>query len=353
MAKFSDGSFRQVSENLLQYRFYHQKKRISVYGYTEQECYQKRVSYIANLKKKPKKEKDTNTPSGNWTYQKWSDYWILNYKQDVRASTMYQINLYLKNYICPKIGNIQLKNITGPILQEIIANVNSPSKKSKIGATLSDSFHRATVCRLITYNPYEAVEFKHYENPELGALTHKQQIDLIALPKDKIVNDLIIILLLTGMRQGELLALQPSDIDIREKTISITKTKCRQTNQMNEPKTKAGKRIIPIEQEIIDILIPYMKNKMFGEIYHSVTVQNKLSEYIKRIDQKYSGHILRHTFITNAYELNFPPYIVKKIAGHSSIDQAITYLDIRKSSDFIETDVVKYMRKIKARYSVE
>ena len=61
----------------------------------------------------------------------------------------------------------------------------------------------------------------------------------------------------------------------------------------------------------------------------------------------FTGHILRHTFITNAYELGFPPYVVKYLAGHASIEQGDTYMALRRPGDFMETEITAYMRQLR------
>lgn len=72
------------------------------------------------------------------------------------------------------------------------------------------------------------------------------------------------------------------------------------------------------------------------------------SELPSKIDRAVSTSL--DTFITNAYELEFPPYVVQRLVGHSKIEQAQTYLALRKSSEFIETEFVAYMRELKKTY---
>ena len=65
---------------------------------------------------------------------------------------------------------------------------------------------------------------------------------------------------------------------------------------------------------------------------------------------KHTGHSLRHTFITNAFEVGTPPHIVQRWAGHAKAEQADTYLDLREQKDFLQTWVVDYMVDLKARF---
>lgn len=57
--------------------------------------------------------------------------------------------------------------------------------------------------------------------------------------------------------------------------------------------------------------------------------------------------VQRIAFITNAYELGFPPYVIQRWVGHSRIDQANVYLALRKPAEFVDTEITTYMKLLK------
>jgi len=61
----------------------------------------------------------------------------------------------------------------------------------------------------------------------------------------------------------------------------------------------------------------------------------------------FTGHILRHTFITNAYEMGFPQFLVQRWVGHVGFDEDNVYLALRTASNFCATEVTEYMKMLK------
>lgn len=342
---YTDGSFREVRPGLYQYRFMLNKEQKSVYGKTDAECYKKRHDY------NPKRiQKDNGKLCKYSKYNVWLEFWKLNYKKgNVDADYYDNICRYIKNYIKDSIGKNPLNKITSMHVQAFLAGIESDNTRTKVAAVLSESLRAANEARLLLFNPYQGIKIKKMPNKKLGALTHQQQLDLLKLVADnKELSDIITILLLTGLRQGELLALTRDDVDLTGGKIIVSKSQKKRKREIKGPKTQAGYRTVPISKEVIEILKKRKTYRLFE--YNLDYIGKKLSKAIKAIGTDYAGNILRHTFITNAYELEFPPYIVKCIAGHDKIDNAQPYLALRRAEDFIETLVVKYMRGIKALF---
>ena len=175
---------------------------------------------------------------------------------------------------------------------------------------------------------------------ELDVLTESEQEKLVKLIKPCITYENIGILLslYSGMRLGEICALHWKDIDIEEKTISITKAMQRISVKnekrktviiVDTPKTQKSIRKIPIP----DFLIPELKrlssscspdsyvltgsNSYFIEprLY-----QYKFKKYLKQaLLRDTNFHTLRHTFATRAIEQKMDIKAVSEILGHSTV----------------------------------
>lgn len=148
-------------------------------------------------------------------------------------------------------------------------------------------------------------------------------------------------MLLTGLRVGELSALYNSDIDIKNGYLHITKTVTRDeigNYYIGETtKTQKGKRDIPLNQDIIRVVKEQNEiNKMFFGISFTNTPlfrsseNNLLREYtlnreIKRICQDanielFTCHAFRNTFATRFIEQRPQDYkILSEILGHADI----------------------------------
>ena len=285
------------------------------------------------------------------TYGEWLLTWLETYKKP-KCKHNYYYNLvgYVTNYILPVFGSQPLININSMDLQVFLLKITMAPTRTQVAAVLSASLRKAYELRLIPFNPYLAVSFDHYVQPTLGALTHRQYVDVLNAidePKRYVQTWL---LLATGLRQGECLALEAHCFDLQRKTLRIEKSLERGTLELVKPKTRAGVRTIPIEEPLIGMIEPYLD--VPGRVFPENT-PDSLSRYYRRLFARlklpFSGHIFRHTFITNAYELEIPDYVVQRWCGHSKRAQADTYLALRHASDFIETDLVRYMLRLKNR----
>lgn len=146
----------------------------------------------------------------------------------------------------------------------------------------------------------------------------------------------IIIALYTGLRIGELLALTWQDVDLKAKTIDVSKivysvTENHKTNTyIDSPKTEEGNRVISIPQKLVPIfkeLKEYQKNSSQFVISRATGKQIKVRVYqqsftnlLKKINLKHHGfHSLRHTFATRAMECGGNMKTLSAILGHSDV----------------------------------
>lgn len=283
------------------------------------------------------------------TYGEWLTQWLELYKKpNIKYNYYCNLTGYVKNYLRPAFDNRPLIDLTSFELQSFLLSIPLNCTRTQVSAVISGSLRKAYELRMIPFNPYLAVSFAHYEQPSLGALTHRQYVELLQSIQDRKKYILTYMLLVTGLRQGEALALTLNDIDFERKIIRVRHSLERVTLNFVKPKTKSGIRSIPI----CEPLISYLKEieVLEGRIFYENT-PDSLSRYYRRLFARigldFSGHILRHTFITNAYELEIPDYIVQRWVGHSKREQSDAYLALRKAKDFEVTEIVEYMLKLK------
>ena len=149
----------------------------------------------------------------------------------------------------------------------------------------------------------------------------------------------IILSLYTGLRIGELCSLKWTNINLVNRTITITNTILRIKNFddnssktkviFNTPKSLKSLRIIPIPSQILKYLTE-LKNNVSSENNYFLTNSLKYMEprsyyyHYKKIMkilnlQSYNFHVLRHTFATRCIELGFDYKTLSEILGHSDI----------------------------------
>ena len=136
--------------------------------------------------------------------------------------------------------------------------------------------------------------------------------------------------LVTGLRKGEITALLWSDLDIQNKTISVSKQYVKNPNgelTLSRPKTETSVRKVSIPQEAVDLLIaehgkhpenPYMfPSPVTGEMYYPDSVVNLHKKILKDAGLPHIRfHDLRHTFATLALQNGVDVKTVSSMLGH-------------------------------------
>lgn len=355
--RYDDGSFRVIRKSgLLQYRFIYNGKQVGVYGYTKQECWEKRVRY-SPAKAAAKKIKNSKKEKSIETYKEWAEKWLEAYKRPNISEEYFDCIVgQLKNHIYPAFGKKRIAEIRPLEIQEFLVSIPQDNLRTKLSSVLSESFTDAFTAGIIQQNPYQGIKFKRYVTPKVGALTHTQQIKVLNYfdenfaPETKFPT-FVRALLMTGMRQGELNGLQAKNIDFKNLEITVEVAYKKKTKKLGSTKSNRT-RIIPMAPTLANLLKPLVdacktpEDRIFGWDCQETTYRT-LAAALKEVGLSFTGHITRHTFITNAFELGFPQYLVQEWAGHSEQLQTQNYLGLRRPTEFMETEIVNYMRELK------
>ena len=141
--------------------------------------------------------------------------------------------------------------------------------------------------------------------------------DVLAKIKSNTIRNISIVQLHTGLRIGEVLALTPNDVDFKNKTISVTKTKLK-NGEITSPKTLSSIRTIEVSDFILKLLLDFTSNKEYifniGYTY--------LSLVLSRIN--INSHIFRHTHVALLIEAGVPVKVISERLGHSNINTTLS-----------------------------
>ena len=129
-------------------------------------------------------------------------------------------------------------------------------------------------------------------------------------------NDIVVILLYTGLRINELLEIKKENVNLNEKYI------------IGGKKTKAGlNRVIPIHNDIYNLIEKHYNNGVNYLIENNgrpVAYRTFMTVYWERLKEylgtDHTPHCTRHTFITQANKCELDSLCVKKIVGHATQD---------------------------------
>ena len=136
--------------------------------------------------------------------------------------------------------------------------------------------------------------------------------------------------LVSGLRKGELTAFLWSDLDITNRTISVSKQYVKNPNgelTLSHPKAETSVRKVSVPQEAVDLLVaehkrhpnnPYMfPSPITREMYHPDSIVNLHKKILKDAGLPHIRfHDLRHTFATLALQNGVDVKTVSSMLGH-------------------------------------
>lgn len=142
--------------------------------------------------------------------------------------------------------------------------------------------------------------------------------------------------LYTGLRKGELLALDWKDIDMKKREISVTKSVYHISNKpaIKEPKTSTSIARIPIPDALYNKLKPG-KGLVFpnasGDYMTEMQFQKAWSDYCKESGVTATVHQFRHAYATMLFENNIPPEEAQALLRHAQVQTTMdVYTDLRE-----------------------
>lgn len=227
----------------------------------------------------------------------------------------------------------------------------SQSSINKMYQLIGAVFIKAVKRKIIKDDPLKEIKRPKSKKKTIPvrALTVDEQKKLLDVLKNNDVrySDIMLLSMFTGMRIGECCALTVEDIDLVEKTISVSKTVARGKygrNVINETKTEAGTRTLHLSDDVFEFVISCIGDKDKGFVFLSnnrnlVTTNQVNSNYTTALKKygivdntvygKVDLHSLRHTYATRCIESGMPAKILQKLLGHTDINITLnTYCSV-------------------------
>jgi len=215
------------------------------------------------------------TRSEDYTVSTWLRSWYELYaKPNVRPATADRYHLIIETYTIPRIGKIKLKKLTSRDLQKMYKNlmehgrVNTKSGHGNPGLSsttvrsvhlmLHSAFERAVKERLIPRNPTDDCIAPKVQKVEMKTLRPEHLKSYLEAADARGVLLMFYLELVSGLRKGELVALLWNDLDIQNRTISVSKQYIKNPSgklTLSRPKTETSVRRVSIPQEAVDLLI--------------------------------------------------------------------------------------------------
>ena len=287
------------------------------------------------------------------TVADWAETWLKAYKSGVEYNTLYAYSFIVKNYVIKTLGGMKLKDIKTAHLQQI---VNSNKDKSWVvknfKLTVNQMFEQAAINDLIVKNPAKGIKLPMFKGKsKKRAFTDDEVAKICSLELKPMDKCFIMLLLYTGMRKGEALALGKSSIDENFTMITVDKTvifKANASEIKGNPKTAAGIRTIPILAPLKNVLRDYVESlgtellfpSMTGGTMSDTAYRHMWRRFCKAMGtDEITAHIFRHNFATILYNAGVDVKAAQSILGHSSITVTMdiyTHLSDKNKSDAMD-----------------
>jgi len=330
------------------------------------------------------------------TLDKWFDRWMEVYKEkSIRPNTKREYTHIYKKNISPYIGERNINSLVKSDIQRIIDRASDDSyayeRQNKIKVILRDMLQRAVEDNLVVNNPVSGIKLRADKEIKAKSLTVEEQSLFFDYCRNTFYDNLFNVAVNTGLRPGELFALQFSDIDLDNGLIDVNKTlvyqkylddECK-TFHVEPPKTKKSYRKVPINsvcrkflesqlelKSVVSQKRPKQQNDYvfvtkFNTPLNSVIYSDAIKAVIRQINlarpfdnqfEVFSGHTFRHTFATRCFESGVDAKVVQSYLGHASLKMTMdlythvteekSMKDIEKIVPGIENKVVNIRRKM-------
>ena len=172
------------------------------------------------------------------TLREYISFWQETYdKHQSRPTTYAAHNYVFKNHILPGLGDIPLSELTSEMVGEFLEERKRFGNHRRSGFGLGEEtmrhIHRLLQqCLdqtirdgLLTENPAKAFRYRKSTTVKANIMTPLEMEDYLDAAEQLGYLPMFMLALTTGLRQGELIALKWSDLDIESRTLTIAENR--------------------------------------------------------------------------------------------------------------------------------
>jgi integrase len=303
----------------------------------------------------------------------WVKEWLAVYKRSKIAEQTYNTyEMVISKMLAPLLWDVKLKDITPLMLQSIFNELSkkyAPSTLRKIKSILKSAFRVAIQNDMMVKNPMIGIQLPKLQKPRIESLNVKEVDQLREAAKGYNIYEAVEIALSTGLRVGELLALEWSDINYKSAEIRICKTlivskadKGQEfTKVQHTLKTENSQRSVRLSSSNAEMLKAMKKRRMAENVDdNGIVFCSTKGTYIQRRNfnrtlgricktagiKEISANILRHTYGSIAIDRNIGAKTVSRTLGHSKIETTFNnYVHPSKDKDREAAEIMSFNRQ--------
>ncbi|WJQ79835.1 site-specific integrase [Brevibacillus brevis] len=279
------------------------------------------------------------------TFKEYLERWLEDRQTRVKKQTLETYSWLVKKHVIPIIGNVELSSLNAMVIQQLLTKLAkdqclSDENIQKVYTLINASLKQAERWGLIVKNPAALVDRPKATKKQVKVWDVPEVTTFLEHAKESRYYIAFLIGVTTGMRQGEILALQWKDIDFENGFLRVTQILSHDGKEiLPYTKTKSGTRTIDLPDEIITELkkhkVRIAKEKLAAgphlysdldlvvcsEIGTSTNAGNIRRAFNSAIEKanvpKIRFHDLRHTHATLLLKQGANPKIVAERLGHA------------------------------------
>lgn len=339
------------ADGLLVKSFSYEGKRYYVYGRTEEELYQRKAERLVDLRSGRDKVE-------NPTLDDYYEHFTEVRRTEVKPSTLWGQGKQFRALSSTELqkgvpfGSLRVKQITRRTIEDVrlkmLSNGLSAEYVNIIMQHLNHVLNSAVADDTIVKNPCRSLKQLKRSAPQVKDTIHraltteetKKFFDAAEARGSFYLNHFRV-MIMTGLRVGELAALTPENIDMKSGFIHVHKT-IQRTEEggyaiSDTAKTPSGVRDVPLTDEIVRLIreqratnvsafeLAQVRGLIFvsstGEMLREYTINREIARICKTAEiEPFTCHAFRNTFATRFIEQRPQDYkILSDIMGHKDI----------------------------------
>ena len=291
----------------------------------------------------------------------WMDEWLDNYLPNIEETTRKGYRDKINRYIKPTIGDIYIKALRPEHVQRMVNDMLddglAPKSIRDAYNNINAAMKKAVKLRLIPYNPCEAVELPKLKKYRAKVYPIEMIHTLLDTAMDTDMYLPVFLLVMVGLRRGELLALKWDDIDFENNVLKVRRNMVNGENGfiIKAPKSEAGIRDIHLGEDVMSVLrearmqytydafsygvgfqnLGFVIRQQDGSPYKPDSMTQKWQRFIKAYNlPKIRLHDLRHSNATALISAGVNPRVVQQRLGHSDVNITLnTYTHVLPEMD--------------------
>ena len=302
-------------------------KTKNVLAKTKRECQEKLRQLTESMVGRNDRKVKSDMLFGDWLC-----YWYENHsKPTLRASTQNNYENVIHNHVLPEIGKIPLNKLSQNDLQQFYGRLKKNGRKrltEQYGAGLSDRMVRMchAVCRsaleravrddLLRTNPAIGCKLPPKKAKEMQVLDREELQKFLIQAQADGYYELFLLDLCTGLRRGELIALQWEDLNFETGVLTVNKQAYTENGELQiiPPKTKASVRKLVLPPAVLAVLREYRKKVDSRWMFPSPVkadrpitpgvARRRLQTILERADcKRVRFHDLRHPYVKHTTKI--------------------------------------------------